>query len=226
VKVSTASVTERISFSQQTYSATFTESGLPSGSSWSVSFSGITQYSTTDEVAFSEVVGTYSYSISPPPGYFASPSSGSITVEGPGVYQAVQFASTTFSVSLLPNPSGLYVTQGKSASGELLVNSTSGLSESVQLKYYPSKGLSVTISPSSGEPPFSSEITVSAASSLATGTYPLQIWGSINGATVGSASISIDVVSGPTYALTFDESGLPSNGAWAVAHSVPRFSFT
>jgi len=86
VKVSTTSVTEPISFSQQTYAATFTESGLPSGSSWSVTFNGITQYSTTDEVVFSEVVGTYSYSVSPPPGYFASPSSGSITVEGPGVY--------------------------------------------------------------------------------------------------------------------------------------------
>ncbi|MFP3219764.1 MAG: hypothetical protein RXR41_01200 [Candidatus Marsarchaeota archaeon] len=216
VKVSTTSVTEPISFSQQTYSVTFTESGLPSGSSWSVSLNGITQYSTTDEVVFSEVVGTYSYSISPPPGYYASPSSGSITVEGPGVSQAIEFASTTFSVSLLPNPNGLYVTQGKSASGELLVNLTSGLPKSVQLKYYTSKGLSVTINPSSGEPPFSSEITVSAASSLATGTYPLQIWGSVNGATVGSASISIDVVSGPTYALTFDESGLPSNGAWTV----------
>ena len=219
--VQNANLSEQITFSPvstptQYYTVTFEESGLPSGSSWSVTFSGITKYSTTDEVAFSEVVGTYSYSISPPSGYYASPSSGSITVEGPGVSQAIEFASTTFSVSILPNPNGLYVTQGKSASGELLVNLTSGLPKSVQLKYYTSKGLSLTINPSSGEPPFSSEITVSAASSLATGTYPLQIWGSVNGATVGSASISIDVVSGPTYALTFDESGLPSNGAWTV----------
>ncbi|MGC8674645.1 MAG: hypothetical protein ACP5TI_05995, partial [Thermoprotei archaeon] len=199
-----------------TYPVTFTESGLPSGATWSVTLSGQTQFSTTDEVVFSEAAGTYSYSVSPPAGYSASPSNGSITVEGPSVSQAIKFTTTTFSASLLANPSALYVSQGKSASGELFVNLTSGSPESVQLRYYSSKGLSASVSPGNGEPPFSSKISVSAASSLATGTYALDVWGSVNGAVVGSVSIPIGVVSGPTYALNFTESGLPSNKSWAV----------
>jgi len=43
------------------YSVTFTESGLPSGTSWSVTLNGNTESSTTNTISFSEPNGTYSY---------------------------------------------------------------------------------------------------------------------------------------------------------------------
>ncbi|MHA1631594.1 MAG: InlB B-repeat-containing protein, partial [Candidatus Freyarchaeota archaeon] len=64
----------------------FKETGLPSGTEWSVTFNGETKSSTSDTIIFENVEpGTYSWSASSPPAsggvrYIASPSSGTITV--------------------------------------------------------------------------------------------------------------------------------------------------
>ncbi|MEM3325620.1 MAG: S53 family peptidase, partial [Thermoplasmata archaeon] len=64
-----------------TYTVTFTESGLPSGTSWSVTFNSNTKSSTTNTISFTGIAnGTYSYSVGAVSGYTASPSSGTITV--------------------------------------------------------------------------------------------------------------------------------------------------
>ena len=64
----------------QTYKVTFTESTLPSGVSWSVDMGGQTESSTGSAIVFQEPQGLYSYSISAPSGYVASPVSGQINV--------------------------------------------------------------------------------------------------------------------------------------------------
>jgi len=89
---------------QQTYSAEFTEGGLPSGAEWSVTLDGQTRSTTSYEVTFGGLLaGTYNYSITPPSGYEVESvtfpdgstggASGSVTVPfqgyNPGLY--VQF---------------------------------------------------------------------------------------------------------------------------------------
>ncbi|MHB1663091.1 MAG: protease pro-enzyme activation domain-containing protein [Thermoplasmataceae archaeon] len=81
------------------YPVTFTESGLSSGTSWSVTFNGKTSSSTSTTVSFSAVNGTYSYTIGAVSGYTSSPSSGSVTVNG-----ASQGVSIAFSASSTPPP--------------------------------------------------------------------------------------------------------------------------
>ena len=86
------------------YPVTFTESGLPSGTSWSVTFNGQTSTSTSTTVSFSAVDGTYSYTIGAVSGYTSSPSSGSVTVNG-----ASTGVSIAFSASTTTYPVGTYV---------------------------------------------------------------------------------------------------------------------
>lgn len=88
VKLS-AMQTVNISFtppSQQSYNVTFTESGLPSGTPWSVTLNGLTKTSTSNNITFTGLsAGNYSWNatsiISGAPGtrYVASPSAGSIS---------------------------------------------------------------------------------------------------------------------------------------------------
>ncbi len=82
------------------YLVSFTESGLPSGTSWSVTFNGNTQSSAGTVMNFSAQNGTYSYSVSPVSGYSASPSSGSVVLNG-----APQSVSVTFSTNTSSPPS-------------------------------------------------------------------------------------------------------------------------
>ena len=86
VVVSGASVTEpTLVYSAETYTVTFTETGLPSGDSWSVTMNGVTMSSTGSTIVFTEVNGTYSYKVSPISGCGESTSSGTVTVNGANV---------------------------------------------------------------------------------------------------------------------------------------------
>lgn len=74
--------TETITFTAtpQQYNVVFQESGLVTGATWSVTFNGTTQSSTTTSITFSNVSsGTYSFTVSAN-GYKANPASGSVTV--------------------------------------------------------------------------------------------------------------------------------------------------
>ncbi len=77
------------------YTVTFMESGLASGTSWSVTLSGKTQSSTTGTITFTEVNGTYSYTVANVSGYTVSPLSGSVPVNGTNASVSVTFKSTT-----------------------------------------------------------------------------------------------------------------------------------
>ncbi|MCL4314138.1 MAG: protease pro-enzyme activation domain-containing protein [Candidatus Thermoplasmatota archaeon] len=77
-----------------TYSVTFTESGLPSGTTWSVTLGGSTQ-SGTGSISFSEPNGSYSYTVGSVSGYTSSPSSGTVTVSGASITKAISFTATT-----------------------------------------------------------------------------------------------------------------------------------
>ena len=63
-----------------TYTLTFTETGLPQGTVWYVTLNGITLYSYTNTITFNVPAGTYEYSIPQVPSYYSNPSSGIIVV--------------------------------------------------------------------------------------------------------------------------------------------------
>jgi outer membrane protein assembly factor BamB len=77
-----------------TYSVAFTASGLPSGARWNVTLNSQTQSSTSDSIVFDVPNGVYAFTVTPPTGYEASPSSGSITVHFDDVSQQVTFTSS------------------------------------------------------------------------------------------------------------------------------------
>ncbi len=110
--VNGANVSESVAFSEVTYVVTFIETGLPSGTSWSVTFNGTTLSSTTNTISFTAANGTYSYSIGSISDYKVSPSSVSITVNGKNVSQSITFTSSSPPPpSKLSSPSGISSTE-------------------------------------------------------------------------------------------------------------------
>ena len=77
------------------YAVTFTESGLASGTGWNVTLNNVTHSSTTGTITFTEVNGTYSYTVANVTGYTVSPLSGSVKVNGTNASVSVTFKSTT-----------------------------------------------------------------------------------------------------------------------------------
>ncbi len=86
---------------------TFRESGLPSGSSWSATLNGTTESSTGSPIAFTEVNGTYPYSITTSrPGWGSTEPYGTVAVLGVPVVVAETFVTlylVTFTESTLPS---------------------------------------------------------------------------------------------------------------------------
>jgi YVTN family beta-propeller protein len=96
VTVNGSNVTVAIRFTltpPETYSVEFAESGLPSGTNWSIRMNGTLGGSVASIVTFTEPNGTYNYSVGPVKGYMASPSSGFVTVKGTPVNVSITFAS-------------------------------------------------------------------------------------------------------------------------------------
>ena len=121
VTVNGAAVSKAITFSAvapTTYTVTFTESGLPSGASWSVTLNGGTSSSTTSTITFNEANGAYNYTVGPVTGYTASPSSGTVTVNGAAVTESITFTSSSSSSSTsYSQAAGLVVTAASGYAG-------------------------------------------------------------------------------------------------------------
>jgi thermopsin len=73
------------------HAITVTETGLPSGTSWSATVNGYTQTTTATSLVFYEPRGTYAFSVSST-GYTASPASGTVTVHHSNVTLAITFS--------------------------------------------------------------------------------------------------------------------------------------
>ena len=179
-----------------TYSVSFTESGLPSGTSWSMNLSGSIRSSTTSSIVYSEPSGTYAYTVGSVTGYVANPTSGSVTVTSSAVNVPISYTSAsppTYSVSF--TESGL----------------PSGTSWSVNLSG--STRSSTTSSIVFSEPSGTYAYTVGSV----TGYVANPTSGSV---TVTSAAVSVAIAytstSVATYSVSFTESGLPSGTTWSV----------
>jgi YVTN family beta-propeller protein len=87
------SVTVAIQFSPTAlYPIAFNETGLPPGTSWSVTFNAATNRSTTGSIGFSHVNGTgLAFEVAAVPGFVPTPTQGSLTVAGAAVTQGISF---------------------------------------------------------------------------------------------------------------------------------------
>lgn len=73
------------------YNVSFKETGLTTGLQWNVSFDGTYGISTTSVIVFQVANGTHTYTVANLSGFSSSPSSGSVTVSGSAVSQAITF---------------------------------------------------------------------------------------------------------------------------------------
>ncbi len=178
-----------------TYAVTFAESGLPSGTLWSVIVNGSTQNSTTTQITYTETNSTYAFAVGAIVGYTANPASGSLTVNGLPVTQNITFSaippgsySVTFTESGLPIGTTWYV------------NITGGPSTA-------STGNTTIIT----EPNGTYDYTVATSDKE---YVPVPTNGSfgVSGVSV-SESVAFNLV---TYTVTFTETGLPNGTNWSV----------
>jgi YVTN family beta-propeller protein len=106
-----------------TYSVTFTETGLPAGSNWSVTLNGTTQSTTTSGTTFTESNGTYTWTTLALIAYPPIPSNGTVTVNGADVTQTITFYEVfplKFTEPGLPTGANWSVTLSRSSPGIIL----------------------------------------------------------------------------------------------------------
>jgi hypothetical protein len=194
VVVSGSPVTEpTLEFSQSTYAVTFSETGLPAGTPWSVMSNGTTEDSNDASLTFYEPNGTYSYAIGGIAGWHetALPYFGSLSVSGQSVTEpTLAFVEVAYAVTVTETglPAGaewwVNVTDGphfSSLAGALLFsepNGTYGYTVSTSDKTYSSPG---------------GEVAVDGA--------------------VAASDVTFKLV---TYSVTFLERGLPNGTGWGV----------
>ena len=197
--VSGSPVSESITFNQVRFKVTFTESGLPVGTSWWVNLSGTKNTSTSSSISFYEFNGSYSYAVlSPINGsygirYSSSQSSGSVTINGAPLSISIPY-TTQYYLSIAVSPPGT----GNISESSGWYNSQ----QQVSLQASPNKNFQFISWSGTGSGGYSG------TSSLATVTMK----GPIN----ETANF------GRIYYVTFTESGLPSGTKWFVNVSGPR----
>ncbi len=199
--VSGSPVNVPVSFSLVTYAVTFTESGLSSGTGWSVTLGSQTSSSTTGSITFNEPNGTYQYSVGKVSGYTLSSSSGSLTVAGAATGAAVSFTAVTYAVTLTESglPSG--------TSWSATLNGVKQTSSGTSITFNEPNGtysFSVTNTTGYYASPFGGQITVSGTSanqnvqfthySYITGTVtPSNATVTVNGVTVATSGGSFNI---------------------------------
>ena len=181
------------------YNITFTETGLPAATAWSVTLGGSTQSSPTATITFSEANGSYAYTVPSETGYTVAPASGTLSVHGAAVSQAITFSpvspttptyNVTFTENGLPGGTAWSVAFGGATTS----------SASISIAFREANGTYVfTVGTVAGYSPTPSSGTLT-----------------VTGVAV-SKSITFTQTPPSTYSVTFSETGLPSGTSWTVA---------
>ena len=192
--------TVSVTFTHETYTVTFSESGVPSSGTWSVTLNGNASgaiLGTTTSTTFSVGNGTFSYTVGTVSGYTPNPSSGSVTVNGAN--------PATVSITFTPVSSTYTVTFTESG---MPTGAGGGVN-------FNSEGLT----------PFTSGGTV-AFSGVASGTYPYTITAGVGYAlvtstpsspvTVSGSNVGVTVTFANVFSVTFTETNLPTGTSWTV----------
>jgi YVTN family beta-propeller protein len=107
-----------------TYTVSFTETGLPWGTIWVVTFNGLTDSEAGNLLFYAIANGTYSFAVDPVAGYDAIPSHGEMAVNGSPMPQLI-----TFLPSSPPSPStflGLPTIDGLGVLGAVVIAIAAG----------------------------------------------------------------------------------------------------
>ena len=190
-----ANVSKSVTFSLRTFTVSFQESGLPTGTEWWVDLAaGPSSESSTPQLVLNESNGTFSYSLGTALTSYASPS-GSFVVDGANLSVDVAFSLQVFSVSF--NEAGL----PSGTSWSVTLNGTGNASTGTAIGFSEPNGTyAYVLGTVSGYSPTlaAGNVTVSGASANVTVTF----------ATANSTSNEFPV--------RFTESGLPSGTLWSV----------
>ncbi|MCI4353585.1 MAG: hypothetical protein L3K14_09450 [Thermoplasmata archaeon] len=176
------------------YPVDFQELGLADGTTWSVTFNGVTQSAFFVFLDFAAPNGTFPYMVAPIPGYHADSYRGNITVAGSPVTVIIHWVRVTYNVSFVE--SGL----------------PSGTTWSISLNGSTQSAMSSTILfvESNGSFPFTVGSVVGYTANVTAGTVV------VSGLDVG---VAIGFSAGPVaqgHTVTFVETGLPIGSAWSV----------
>ncbi len=178
------------------YAVTFSESGVPTGTMWSVTLGTSTESAQVPTISFQETNGTYDFTVAPEPGFRSLPATGSVTVDGAGVGQSVTFApvapeeyAVTFNETGLPAATSWNVT----------FNGTEQASTSS----------SIVFEATNGSWPYTVAPVAGFESATVSGTAV------VDGAAV-EVPIAFSLQPPTTYTITFEESGLLPSTLWNI----------
>ncbi len=213
VTVSTGPASATITYSPdlfQAYNVTFSETGLPSGQSWTVNLGGYALTSTAANITFVEKNGTYAYSFVVPPSVTA-PAGATVMVNG---------TSVSIPVTLTP-VSGLqtvtwYQTGLKASASWSVVVTVSGTPHTFTSN---ANGTVVTQLPSSAT---AYDYTVTAP----TGWTATPASGSVFVNGTSAWSVVVFSVTPLTYTATFTESGGSAGASWYVYTNGQQYTST
>ncbi|MGD0719207.1 MAG: YncE family protein [Thermoplasmata archaeon] len=186
----------------RSYAVTFTETGLPSNTSWSVMVSSgavgtLTRYSSTASIGFELANGSYAYTIEPVTAYAPGQLGSTFTVDGSGL---------TISVGFLPGYAVTFTESGLAVPP--VPTSTLAWTLTVSGATFDVTGAAVTVQLPNG--------TFSFAVTGPPGYAPVSVAGVL---AVNGAPLSVSVPMTPNdaaYAVTFAENGLPAGTRWSV----------
>jgi YVTN family beta-propeller protein len=190
-----ASVNQQVQFLEK-YEITFSQTGLPSATDWSVNLNGTLNASTTSSIGFWATNGTYPFSVFAISGYNSTPSLGSVQISGANVEESILFQalvpptptySITFRESTLPSGTNWTV----------VVNGTSETSSNSTVVFSEPNGTYNYTVPSDGN------------------WTPTRTNGTL---TIAGRGLSPAVAFDYTYLVTFNEpTGVASGTPWTVA---------
>lgn len=83
-----------LEFVPTAYSVGFAETGLPAGTTWSVTFDGLTAGTNAGGMTFQARNGSYAFTVGSVGGYANSPTSGTVVVNGSSVVVAIAYTGT------------------------------------------------------------------------------------------------------------------------------------
>jgi hypothetical protein len=192
IPVAGGPVFETINWTPVLYPVTFTEFGLPTGTPWSVTLDPHSSSSNTTILGFEEPNGTYAYQVGTVPGWTASPTHGSVPVDGGAAEVSIEWALTTYSVTF--SESGLPTGTPWSVSLDGGVPMSSNGSTLTLPAAPGTHSFRLGVVPGWTTANFTGQVTI-----LAEGTPTVVVHWTLM-----------------VYAITFSESGLPTGDAWST----------
>ena len=186
-----------VQFQEKKYPVTFTETGLPSGTTWYVNISGMASSGPINTTSYTENLtnGTHDYMIGTPDRiYEPSPISSTVKVNGKSQNVSITFTELTYKVTF--NETGLL------SGTTWYLNLTNG--QSFQ---------SATDTISFMEPNGSYHYTISSMEGRTYSSSPLNGTFQISGSSYSNSIMFSEI----TYQVTFTETGLSAGTEWYIA---------